>query len=230
MIGIIGAMEEEVDALKKYMDVKETKEILDFKYYVGAIKEKEVVLLQCGIGKINAAICTTLLLSNFPIDYVINIGSAGGLLQEENVGDIVISKDVIFHDVDVTGFDYPMCQMPGMPISYMASASLIEKTKMILQQLQIPYHIGTIASGDQFICRKDQVDRIKTNVPQAICSEMEAGAVAQTCYKFKKDFIITRSLSDIFDKGSSSMQFDEYLKVASENSAKMCLSLIQEVI
>lgn len=230
MIGIIGAMEEEVNAIKQYMELKETKHILDFQYDIGTIHQKEVVLLQCGIGKVNAAICTTLLLTQFDIDYVINIGSAGGLSLDQEIGDIVISRDIQYYDVDVTGFEYPMGQVPGMPQVFQADPLLIDHTIKTLQKLNLRYHIGTIASGDQFVCNKSQVKQIKHVIKDAICCEMEAGAIVQTCYKFHTNFIITRSLSDVFDKGDSSIQFDEYLKKASENSAKMCVSLIQEVI
>lgn len=104
MIGIIGAMEEEVAAIKEYMEITETRSILDCTFYQGTIKERQVVLLQGGVGKVNAAICTTLLLTNYKIDYVINIGSAGGLCLTQEVGDIVISNEVCQHDFDITAF------------------------------------------------------------------------------------------------------------------------------
>ena len=200
MIGIIGAMEEEVKALlDKTEDIHENK-ILDCVFYEGKIDNKQVVILQGGIGKVNSAICVTLLLTNYDIEYVINIGSAGGLKDYQNVGDVVISSHVAYHDVDLTAFGRPMGELPELPVFIPADENLVNKAKDILH---------------------------KMNIPNALCSEMEASAVGHTCYKFGVPFIITRSLSDVYGHGESSMQFDEYLKIASENSAKLCVELVK---
>lgn len=227
MIGIIGAMEEEVKALlNKTEDIHENK-ILDCLFYEGKIADKEVVILQGGIGKVNSAICVTLLLTNYNIDYVINIGSAGGLKDSQNVGDVVISSHVAYHDVDLSAFGRPMGQLPDIPTLIPANENLINKSKAILQKMDVKENVGLIVSGDQFISREEQVSKIKKDFPMALCSEMEAASVGHTCYKFKVPFIITRSLSDVYGHGESSMQFDEYLKIASENSAKLCVELVK---
>lgn len=227
MIGIIGAMEEEVNALITKTKIINTKKILDSIFYEGKINDKDVVILQGGIGKVNAAVCTTLLLTNYDIEYVINIGSAGGLKNDENVGDIVISSHVVYHDVDLTSFGRDLGELPDMPRFIPANQKLVNKAKNILNQLNINENIGLIVSGDQFISHENQVYTIKKDFPEALCSEMEAAAVGHVCYKFNIPFIITRSLSDVYGKGESSMQFDEYLKIASENSAKLCVELIK---
>ncbi len=229
MIGIIGAMEEEVAALKEHMKTSDTKKILDCTFYHGYIDEDEVVLLQGGIGKVNAAICTTLLLTNYQIEYVINIGSAGGLSLMQNVGDIVISKEVCQHDFDITAFKNRVIgEVPGLPPKIPADQELVTLAQKSLEKLQINNEIGLIVSGDQFIDNQEIVDKIKNNFPDAKCAEMEAAAIGQTCYKFNVPFIITRSLSDVYGKGDSSVQFDEFLAKASKASADLCLAIIKE--
>ena len=229
MIGIIGAMEEEVAEIKEYMDVSDSKTILDCTFYHGTIEGKEVVLLQGGIGKVNAAICTTLLLTNYDIDYVINVGSAGGLCLSQNVGDVVISNEVCQYDFDITAFkNRVLGEVPGLPPRIKADDALIKKAINVLKSLDLNYETGLIVSGDKFVANKEVASYIKNNFEDAKCCEMEAAAVGQTCYKFNTKFIITRSLSDIFGKGDSTIQFDEYLKKAAKASAKMCVALIKD--
>lgn len=226
MIGIIGAMEEEVAAIKAYMAIQQERKILDCVFYEGTIARQEVVLLQGGIGKVNAAVCATLLLTTYNITYVLNIGSAGGLHLAQSVGDLVISNTVTHHDVDVTAFGRALGEVPGYPVAFPADEKLVTTVQAVVTDLEIPFHIGNIVSGDQFIANEEQVTTIKTNFKEALCAEMEAAAIAQTCYKFKIPFIVLRSLSDVFNKGDSSMQFDAYLKIASENSARICFEII----
>lgn len=229
MIGIIGAMEEEVAAIKEYMHIIDTKNILDCIFYQGMIENKEVVLLQSGVGKVNAAICTTLLLTNYQIDMVINIGSAGGLCLKQEVGDIVISNEVCQYDFDITAFPNRILgEVPGLPPRIKADEDLINKAKIFLEKLDLNYEIGLIVSGDKFVADNKTAEYIKNNFKDAKCCEMEAAAIGQTCYKFKTKFIIARSLSDIFGKGDSAVQFDEYLKKAAKASAKMCVALIKD--
>lgn len=227
MIGIIGAMEEEVAALLTKTVIENKREILDCTFYEGKIANQDVVILQGGIGKVNAAVCATLLLTNYPIEYVINIGSAGGLKASQNVGDVVISRYVTHHDVDVTAFGKELGEIPGLPKRFEADYDLVDKAKAILKAHNISENIGLIVSGDQFISREEQIKKIIKDFPEALCSEMEAAAIAQVCYKFYTRFIIVRSLSDVYGKGESSIQFDEYLKKASENSAQLCVELIK---
>ncbi len=173
-----------------------------------------------GISEVNAAISTTLLLKNLDIDHVINVGSAGGLDLKENVGNVIIGEKVAHHDVDVTVFGRPYGQIPDMPLYYEADVTLVSYEKEIFEHNGLTVYSSLIVSGDQFVARKDQVDAIKEHF-DALCSEMEAATVAQVCTVFNKPFIIVRGLSDIFDKGSSSIQFDQYLKEAVKSSARM---------
>lgn len=229
MIGIIGAMEEEVFEIKKLMIVNQQKEYYGYIFYEGTINDKAVVLLQGGIGKVNAAISTTLLFTYYSIDYVINIGSAGGLLPHQNVGDVVISSQIVHHDVDVTAFGRMLGEVPGMPCYFTPDQDLLIKVKEILAKHNVSSYIGLIASGDQFIANAQQVEIIQKHFPEAMCVEMEAAAIAQVCHVYHKKFIITRSLSDVFNKGESYIQFDEYLKKASYQSAQMCYELVSQL-
>ena len=230
MLGIIGAMEEEVNEILALMKVEKEYQECNYHFYEGFLGKKEVVVVQGGIGKVNAAISATLLLKNFDIDHVINVGSAGGLDLKENVGDVIISEKVVHHDVDVTAFGHPYGQIPDKPLYYEADPALISYAKEIFEHNGLTVYSGLIVSGDQFVARKDQVDAIKEHFPDALCSEMEAATVAQVCTVFNKPFIIARGLSDIFDKGSSSIQFDQYLKEAAKSSAHMCYDLAQKLI
>jgi len=226
MIGIIGAMEEEVNEILKFLDVKQKQDHQGYLFYEGIMNEHDVVLLQGGIGKVNASIATTLMMIHYDIDYVINIGSAGGLHTYQNVGDVVISNAVAHHDVDVTAFGREIGEVPGMPRYFHPNDELLIKMKEILEKNHIPSHVGLIVSGDQFISQTNQVSAIQNHFPNAMCADMEAASIAQVCHVFDKKFIITRSLSDIYDKGDNSIQFDEYLKKASQSSAQMCYELV----
>ncbi|MDD8048780.1 MAG: 5'-methylthioadenosine/adenosylhomocysteine nucleosidase [Thomasclavelia sp.] len=229
MIGIIGAMDEEVNAIKEYMKVLNENKVNDIIFYEGSIENKDVVLLLGGIGKVNAAVCSALLFENYDIDYLINVGSSGGLDKFQNVGDIVISDKVVHHDVDLVGFNYPYGQLPQMPLFFESNKTLVKCVKDIIDEDNFNARIGLIASGDQFVCTKGQVDTILEHFPNALCAEMEAASIAQVAYKYKKPFIILRSLSDVFGKGDNNIQFDEYLKKASKESANITRKLIMKV-
>lgn len=160
-IAIIGAMEEEVALLRDAMEVEEVRTIAHVEFTKGKLNHREVVLLKSGIGKVNVAIATTLLFEHYNIDYVINTGSAGGLHEEANIGDVVISTGTLYHDVDVTGFNYAYGQVPGMPAIYESNVSLVKKVESILDKIGKNYWLGTIGTGDSFINRLDQMELIK---------------------------------------------------------------------
>lgn len=226
MIGIIGAMVEEVAALKEVMVIEEERKIHQIQFFLGKMANKDCVLMQGGIGKVNSAYATTIMMENFDIELLINIGSAGGLILEENVGDVVIAKDVIHHDFDCTAFNRPYGQIPDLPLAFQASEQHLALVEKSLVNLNIPYHVGTIVSGDQFVANQTQVDTIKSHFPTAIACEMEAASVGQIAYLYHTPFIILRSLSDVFGKGESDLQFDAYLALASKNSALLTKNVI----
>lgn len=226
VIGIIGAMDEEVAVIKEWMtDIRE-ESVAGCDFFIGHFEGKDVVLLKSGIGKVNAAVSTTLLLSLFKPEYVINIGSAGGYDPELQVGDVVISDQVVHHDVDVTAFGYAMGQVPNMPETYSADASLIKQAQKAFSAVtDAQVKVGLIGTGDSFMNDPVRVEEVRATFPALVAVEMEAAAVAQVCYKFAIPFVVVRSLSDIAGK-ESSKSFEEYLKVAAENSSLM----IQEML
>ncbi|RAI82365.1 5'-methylthioadenosine/S-adenosylhomocysteine nucleosidase [Macrococcoides goetzii] len=226
MIGIIGAMQEEIEILKGDMQELQTEKIAHVEIFKGHLYGKDVVLMQSGIGKVNAAICATLLIQNYHPEMIINTGSAGGLGASLAVGDIVISQSVLHHDVVATAFGYELGQVPGMPARYLADEKLIEYTQQAIEQNNLKAHIGLIVSGDSFIGSSEQKQEIITNFNESLAVEMEAAAVAQTCHQFEVPFIITRAISDLAN-GEAEMSFEEFLKVACVSSSKIVKSLIE---
>ncbi len=228
MIGIIGAMDEEVVVLKTKIDSLKESAYQSIQFYEGKMLGKEVVLMQSGIGKVNAAMSTTILFEHYDIDLVINIGTAGGVKDDCEVLDIVLSEKVCYHDVDVTAFRYQYGQVPDCPLYFESDKSLLSLAEKILSEENISYHKGLIVSGDSFIHEEKQLERIKQNFQSVTALEMEAAAIAQVCYLYQKPFLVLRSLSDIAGKASH-ISFDAYLKQSALNSSTFVLKLIQKL-
>lgn len=226
MIGIIGAMEEEIEILKNDISDLQTEKIAHVEIHKGNLYGKNVVLMRSGIGKVNAAICATLLIQQYQPDMIINTGSAGGLGSQLSVGDVVVSKEVIHHDVIATAFGYELGQVPGMPLAYAADSKLIEIASQAITKNDIKAHIGLIVSGDSFVGAAEQKQFILNNFTNSLAVEMEAAAIAQTCHQFEIPFIITRAISDLAN-GEASMSFDEFLKVACVSSSKIVKSILE---
>ena len=184
MIGIIGAMEEEVKALADMMSGVETATVAGMVFKKGQFKGKDVVVVRSGIGKVNAAVCTQILADRYNVDCVINTGVAGSLKNEINIGDIVISSDAIQHDMDATGFGYKMGVIPRMPVSvFEADRKLIDAARAACSEAvpEIGVFEGRVVSGDQFITDKDTKKRL-VDTFAAYCTEMEGAAIAQAAY------------------------------------------------
>lgn len=226
MIGIIGAMTQEITILKGLIKHPKVEKIMQVEFTTGTLFDKNVVLLESGIGKVNVAIATTLLLEKFEIECVINTGSAGGIKSGAEVGDIVISETVAYHDVDVTGFGYKWGQVPGLPAVFTADDDLVLRVENILKQEKMPYLKGQIVTGDAFVNRPEQISMIQGNFENAVALEMEAAAVAQVCHIAEVPFIVVRALSDIAG-AQSHLSFDEFLPIAAEASSKMVVELIR---
>ncbi len=227
MIGIIGAMDEEIELLKTKMEIDEHLVIANSHFFIGKLEGKEVVLLKSGIGKVNAAMTTTILFERFHPEYVINTGSAGGFHHDLEVGDIVISTEVVHHDVDVTAFDYEYGQLPGMPERFLSDPILMEKAMLAAKNIQeIQAMKGLISTGDTFMQDEDKVSFVREKFPNLIAAEMEAAAVAQVCYQYETPFVIIRALSDIAGK-ESSVSFDSFLVKAAENAANLIMDVIK---
>lgn len=230
MIGIIGAMQEEVEQIVAVMDVEreETKASMTFR--AGKLSGKDVVIVVSGIGKVNAAICTQILVDDFKVDYVINTGIAGSLNAAIDIGDIVISSDVLHHDMDATNFGYPLGQVPRMDtLSFPADKHLIEVAKNACAKAvpEIGTHVGRIVSGDQFISDKATKERITKNF-NGFCTEMEGASIAHTAYLNKVPFVILRAISDKADD-SATVDYPTFEKQAIANGVKLIKEFVAEI-
>ncbi|SER73150.1 adenosylhomocysteine nucleosidase [Gracilibacillus ureilyticus] len=227
MIGIIGAMDEEVELLKSKMNIKEHTVIAKSDFFRGELEGQEVVLLKSGIGKVNAALSTTVLFEKFQPEYVINTGSAGGFHKDLEVGDIVVSSEVVHHDVDVTAFDYDYGQVPGLPATFQADPVLIEKAMSAAKHLtDVQAMKGLISTGDTFMQDESKIAFVREKFPNLIAAEMEAAAIAQVCYQYETPFVVIRALSDIAGK-ESSVSFDAFLTKAAENAANLIMNVVK---
>lgn len=224
--GIIGAMEPEVAILKAKLINCETSSHAGYTFYQGQIDNNDVVIVQSGIGKVAAALATAILLDRFKPDYIVNTGSAGGFDASLKVGDIVVSSEVRYHDVDLTAFGYEIGQLPENPAAYIPHETLVTAAKAGINALKnIKAMTGLITTGDTFMTKDDDIAKARKNFPTMAAVEMEGAAIAQTCHQFSVPFVIIRSLSDIAGKESPT-SFDEYLETASINSSKLVISML----
>ncbi|MDT3959399.1 5'-methylthioadenosine/adenosylhomocysteine nucleosidase [Staphylococcus kloosii] len=228
MIGIIGAMEEEVAILKDKLTHLQEVTIAHVKFYKGNLNDTSVVLTQSGIGKVNVAMSTTLLIENFKPSKIINTGSAGALDEELKVGDVVVSEALAYHDADATAFGYQYGQIPQMPAVFEADKTLLTQSIEAIKASNLSAKTGLIVSGDSFIGSNEQRTQIKQNFADALAVEMEATAIAQTCYQFNVPFVVTRAISDLAN-GQAEMSFDEFLKTAAHSSSEIVEKLIKTI-
>ena len=227
-VGIIGAMEVEVETLKKHMKVRRTVKKAHMEFCEGVLGGKEVVVVRSGIGKVNAAVCTQILVDDFKADTVINTGIAGSLKAEINIGDIVVSTDLVHHDMDAVNFGYPLGQIPQMDtFSFKADERLVELAEKACHEVnpEIQVFRGRIVSGDQFIADKAVKNRITENF-QGYCTEMEGAAIGQAAYLNGIPFLVVRAISDKAD-GSANMDYAEFEMAAIEHSVKLTVGMIQ---
>lgn len=227
-IGIIGAMEQEVKILASELTEMTTWEEAGASFYSGKLGKHEVVLIRSGIGKTLAAVTTTLLISHYDVDVVINTGSAGGIGEGLSIGDLVISNKVAYSDVDVTAFGYEYGQMAQMPLYYEADETLVQLAMEASSSAMLNTRVGLIVSGDTFVSSEKQIQEIKEHFPDCLANEMEGAAIAHVAYQYKKPFVVIRAMSDVGDENAS-VNFDEFIIEAGEKSAKMVLALIAEI-
>lgn len=227
MIGIIGAMEVEIDHIQQKIDNLETINKGIKTFYKGSINDKEVVVVLAGIGKVNAAITTTLLIEHFDVKTIINIGVAGGQNGVTHK-DVVISNEVLYHDVDVTSFGtYKHGQVPGLDPVFTADEQILALTKTILDEEKISYKIGRIASGDQFITDPKSVQAINKEYDHIYAIEMEAAAIAHVASLNNIPFIVYRSISDVLGDESQSNDFMTFVNEAAIIASKVLEKLIE---
>lgn len=227
-IGIIGAMAEEIRLLQEVMSEQKAWSEAGVTFISGKIKEQEVVLVQSGIGKVLAAITTTLLISHYQVDAVINTGSAGGIGPGLQIGDVVLSDKLAYFDADVTAFGYEMGQMAGMPLYYQADPTLIAKAEKAAKAHGLQTRTGLIVSGDTFVDNQAKIAMIKSYFPDVLANEMEGAAIAHVAHQYGVPFVVIRAMSDVGDENAS-VNFDEFILEAGKHSAEMVIALITEL-
>ncbi len=226
-IGIIGAMDEEVLIIKNQMKDPKVVTIASMDFYEGSFEGKEVVVVRCGIGKVNAAVCTQILADQFQVEAVINTGVAGSLRNEIDIADIVLSTDALQHDVDASGFGYPLGVIPRMEQSvFHADEKLLTLAQEVCARElpEVGVHAGRVVSGDQFISDNEKKNWLIENFA-GYCTEMEGAAIAQTAYLNKLPFLIIRAISDKADH-SAEMSYAEFEELAIRNTVKLLKGLV----
>ncbi len=228
-IGIIGAMEEEVKAFKEKMSTKEQFEKAGRTFYIGSLHDHDVIVVTSGIGKVNAASCTQILVDHFDVESIINVGIAGGLCEGINPGDVVIADSLVEHDMDVSFFNGDkLGQIPNMDVyDFKCDESLLEKSKEVVNELDIHFTVGRIVSGDQFIFdREKQV--FLSEYFNASAVEMEGASIGHVAYLNNMPFIVIRSISDNAVIGEH-MNYETFKDIAIENSVNILDEILKKI-
>ena len=226
-LGIIGAMSIEIETLKANMtDIRETARC-NMTFYEGKLENLPVVVVVCGVGKVNAALCVQVLCDCFDVTHIVNTGVAGSLCAELDIGDFVIGQDAMYHDFDchVLSNQYPVGQVPGLAVrTFPADQHLIDLAYNAAQQVHADHsRIGRVASGDQFICDKAIKQKIVADTG-ALCTEMEGAAIAHAAWKNGIPFVVIRAISDKADD-SAEMDYPTFEAIA----AKRCAAVTQRL-
>ena len=228
-LGIIGAMRIEVETLVEKMEnVRESTRAWST-YYEGTLEGQDVVVVQCGVGKVNAAMCAQILCDLYGVTHLVNTGIAGSLCAELDIGDLVVSQDAMYHDFDCNAFGYPIGKVPGMDVIQFPADETMIRYAMAAAEAVNPGHtkIGRVASGDQFVASKELKNRI-IEVTQALCTEMEGASIAQTAYRNGIPFVILRAISDKADD-SAEMDYPTFETIAAHRCASVVMDLAKQL-
>lgn len=228
-LGIIGAMHEEVETLLALMENKKELCKAGSTFYEGVLDGLNAVIVQCGVGKVNAAMCTQVLCDLFDVTHIVNTGIAGSLCADLDIGDLVVSRDAMYHDVDAVHFGYPFGKVPGMDVVAFPADDLMVNYAYDAAEAVNPGHtkIGRVATGDQFVAVKELKERIiaKTN---GLCTEMEGAAIAQTAYRNGVPFVILRAISDKAND-SAQMDYPTFERIAAHRCAEVTCKLARQL-
>ena len=224
-LGIIGAMDVEVAALKEKMENVTVSSHAGSAYFAGTLEGCPAVVVQCGVGKVNAALCAQILVSVFGVSHIVNTGIAGSLCADLDIGDLVISRDAIHHDFDLHFWGRPIGQVPGMDVTAFPADESLMAAAFAAAEAENPGHtkIGRVASGDQFICSKEQKEKIIADTA-ALCAEMEGASIAHTAYRNGIPFVIIRAISDKADD-SAEMDYPTFERIAAHRCAAVAMKL-----
>ena len=229
-IGIIGAMAEEIAYLKEKIEIVTTKTVIGLQFHIGKYCGNSIVLVISGIGKVNAAVCTQVLIDHFGVDYVINTGAAGAVNSQLHIGDILISEDAVQHDMDVSALGDPVGTIPRLAESYFkADETLVRLAQEAAAESAEAYQVmlGRVASGDQFIGTKEGKERIRKFV-QGDCAEMEGAAIAHACWLNRIPFVVIRAISDGADE-EANMSFEQFCKLAAKRSSDLVEKMLEKM-
>ncbi len=224
-LGIIGAMDVEVAALIAQMEEENYCERAGSVYFEGTLCGTPAVVVRCGVGKVNAALCAQILCDIYGVTHLVNTGIAGSLCADLDIGDLVISTDAIYHDFDLQFWGRPIGQVPGMDVTAFPADAALMDAAFRAAEAENPGHtrMGRIASGDQFICSKAQKEKIIADTA-AICAEMEGAAIAHTAYRNGIPFVIIRAISDKADD-SAEMDYPTFEAIAAHRCAAVTTAL-----
>lgn len=224
-IGIIAAEDKEVEAIKSLMlDVIE-ENVYNLTIFKGKIKDFSCLLVKAGIGKVNAGRTAQIIIDKFEISAVINVGAAGATSEKLKIGDVVISTSLIQHDFDVTAFGREKGFIPGVGKELEADSNLLKLCEEAVSLSDINYKKGIIATGDSFVSSSEEKLELSKTF-EALCVEMEGGAIAQVCSLCDVPFVVIRSISDEV-KGDARVDFEEFLETASKRCAEMIYNMIE---
>ncbi len=228
-LGIIGAMQVEVEILLGRMEKRTERTVAGSTFYEGILEGLPAAVVQCGVGKVNAAICTQILCDCFGVTHLVNTGIAGSLNAQLDIGDLVVSEDVMYHDFDCVHFGYPYGKVPGMDaVTFPGDPTMIGYASAAAETVN-PGHvrIGRVASGDQFVAEKALKEKIIANT-QGLCTEMEGAAIAQTAYRNGRPFVILRAISDKADD-SAQMDYPTFERIAAHRCAEVTCQLAKRL-
>ncbi|MBZ9635941.1 5'-methylthioadenosine/adenosylhomocysteine nucleosidase [Clostridium sp. FP1] len=226
-IGIIGAMSEEVEFLLRDMELETSEVKANMKFSLGTIHNKNVVIVTSGIGKVNAAVCAQILIDDFKVDYLINVGIAGGTKKNIYPGDIVIANNLVQHDIDTSAFGDRIGQIPRLDtFDFKCDKKLIDHARQACEDISgHNYFVGRIVSGDQFIANIDKIKWLNSEFECLAC-EMEGASIAQVCYLNEIPFVVIRSISDNANNGAH-MEYEKFKDIAVENSTKILNNMLK---
>lgn len=225
-IGILAAMKVEMENILEQMEDVDNVKIFGSDFYKGYLGNNEVCLIESGIGKVNSAIATTILIREFECEFIINTGIAGGIKPLKH-RDVVIATSLQYHDVDATIFGYKYGQVPGMPLEYIVNPETVLMVKKILNKLGIEYKCSKIYSGDKFVSSLDLLKNVDIKDGAAI--EMEGTSVAQACIRAGVDFVVLRYISDVIGEVNQEESYLEFETAMANESAKICIKLIENM-
>lgn len=228
-LGIIGAMQVEVEILLGEMENRQERVIGGSTFHAGTLAGLDVVVVQCGVGKVNAAMCAQILCDCFGVTHLVNTGIAGSLNAELDIGDLVVSTDAMYHDFDCTHFGYPYGRVPGMDATAFPADRFLSDLAFAAAEQGNPGHTrrGRIASGDRFVAEKSVKERIIA-ATGGLCTEMEGAAIAQTAYRNGVPFVILRAISDKADD-SAQMDYPTFERLAAHRCAEVTRRLAEKL-